>query len=114
MKKVLKYAGLVIASLIPAMFSFIIIGGLFDGESISFSFESVGIVVLSFLTIASVIIAWIRTKVGVWLVLGVGILFSIFGLITAGQNRWMAVVSSGGPLIVGALLMLWGMHIQKE
>ncbi|MCB2209360.1 hypothetical protein KQH62_00570 [bacterium] len=114
MKNVLKYAGLIIASLIPAVFAFIIIGGVFEGENTSLSFESIGLVLLSVLTIASIIIAWLKMKIGVWLVLGVGILFSIFGIITAGQNRWMPVVSTGGPMILGALLMLWSLKLHKN
>jgi hypothetical protein len=96
-------------SLVAAVYAFIIIGGLFEGEPISFNFESLGMAVLSLLTIASAVIAWVKHRIGVWLVLGVGILFAVFGLVTAGSNRWMAVVAAGGPLIIGALLLLWGL-----
>ena len=114
MKKVPRILGLLIASFVAAIYLFIIIAGLFDPEPLSMSIESWGIVVLTLLTTASVIVAWIKTRTGVWWVLVVGVAFTIFGLVTAGSNRWMAVVAAGGPLLLGALLMLWGLRLEKE
>jgi len=114
MKKVPRILGLVIASMVAAIYLFIIIGGLFDPEPFSMSIESWGIVGLTLLTTASVIMALIKARTGVWMVLVVGVLFTIFGLVTAGNNRWMAVVAAGGPLLLGGLLMLWGLRLEKE
>ena len=69
---------------------------------------------LTLLTTASVIVAWIRPRLGVWMVLVAGVLFAIFGVVTAGQNKWMAVVAAGGPLILSGLLMFWGIHLEQE
>jgi hypothetical protein len=47
-------------------------------------------------------------RFGVWFVLTTGILFTIFALITAGQNHLMAVMAAGGPLLISGLLMILG------
>jgi hypothetical protein len=108
MRKVLRILGLTIVSVVTAFYLFILFGSFFDPEPIDFNFESIGMAVLITLTAVSVIIAWFNRRVGVWLVLAVGVLFSVFGVITAGQRKWMAVLAAGGPLIVGGLLMLFG------
>jgi len=114
MKKVPRILGLIIASFVAAIYLFIIIAGLFDPEPFSLSIEAWGIVTLTLLTVASVVVGWLRPKLGVWLVLAVGVVFAIFGLVTAEHNRWMAVVAAGGPLILGGLLILWGLRLEKE
>jgi hypothetical protein len=114
MRKIPRVLGLVIASFVAAVYLFIIIAGLFDPEPLSLGIEGIGIVVLTLLTTAGVIVAWFRPKLGVWLILGVGVVFTIFGLVTAGQNKWMAVVAAGGPLILGGLLLLWGLRLEQD
>lgn len=113
MRKTVRIIGLIIILVIAVGLLFIMMGSIFEGEKISFDFESLGMVVLSLLTIASVITAWFRIGLGVWLVLGAGILFSVFALVTAGSNQLLAVMSVGGPLIIGGLLILWGKHYKK-
>ena len=113
MRKTARIIGLIIISIIAVGLLFIMVGSIFEGESISFDFESLGMAVLSLLTIASVITAWVKMRWGVWLVLGAGILFSIFALVTAGRNHLLAVMSFGGPLIIGGSLILWGNHYKK-
>lgn len=114
MRKVPRVLGLVIASLIAAVYFLIVIGGLFDPEATPPGVEGIGMAVLALLTAASVIVAWLRPQLGGWLVLGSGTAFTIFGLVTAGQNRWMPVVAAGGPLILGGLLMLWGLRLERK
>ena len=114
MSKIPRVLGLIIASFIAAVYLFIIIAGLFDPEPASLGIEGIGIVVLTLLTTASVIVGWMKPGLGVWLILGVGVIFTIFGLVTAGQNKWMAVVAAGGPLLLGGLLMLWGLGLERE
>lgn len=113
MRKTVRIIGLIIISIIAGGLLFITIGDIFEGEPISTDAESMGMAVLSLLTIASVITAWFRIGLGVWLVLGAGILFSVFALVTAGSNHLLAVMSVGGPLIIGGLFILWGKHYKK-
>jgi len=113
MKKAARIIGLIIISLVAAFYLFIIVGGLFEEETLSFDFESLGMTVLSLSTVICVIVAWFKRRVGAWMVLVVGILFSIFGVITAGHNRWMAVLAAGGPLILGSVLILLGLERRK-
>lgn len=107
MKKTARIIGLIIISIIAAGLLFILVGGIFEGEPFSFDPESLGMALLSLLTIISVVLTWIKARIGVWFVLGAGVLFTIFALITAGSNHLLAVMSAGGPLIIGGLLVLW-------
>jgi hypothetical protein len=114
MKKVLFIIGMVIVSLVAAFYLFILFGSFFDPEPIDFSYESIGMAILISLTAISVIVTWFKRRIGVWMVLGAGISFSIFGMVTAGQRKWMAVLAAGGPLIVGAVLMILGERENKS
>lgn len=113
MRKTARIIGLIIISVIAAGLLFILVGSIFEGEPISFDFESFGMIFLGLLTVISVLLAWIKTKIGVWFVLGAGVFFTIFALITAGSNHLLAVMSVGGPLIIGGLLILWGNQYKK-
>jgi len=110
MKKTARIIGLIMISVIAGGLLFITVGGIFEGAPISTDFESLGMVLLSLLTVISVITAWVKVRIGVWFVLGAGILFVIFALVTAGSNRLLPVMTVGGPLIIGGLLILWGRH----
>ncbi len=110
MKRASRNIGLIIVSLVAAFYLFIIVAGFFEADTHSFDLESLGMVILSIATGISVIVAWVKTRLGAWLVLGVGVLFAIFGLITAGHHHWMAVMAAGGPLIIGSGLILLGLE----
>jgi hypothetical protein len=110
MKKTARIIGLIMISVIAGGLLFITVGGIFEGAPISTDAETLGMAILSLLTIISVITAWVKVRIGVWFVLGAGILFVIFALVTAGSNRLLPVMTVGGPLIIGGLLILWGRH----
>jgi hypothetical protein len=114
MKKAFRILGSVIISLVGAIYLFIMVGSLFEGEKITIDFEGLGIVILSLLTIVSAVWVWVKPRTGAWVALVVGVLFSIFGLVTAGQNRWMAVVAAGGPVVLGSILALIGIRSTPE
>jgi len=113
MKRAARFIGLIIISVIAGGLLIITVGGIFKGAPISTDAETLGMAVLSLLTIISVITAWVKVRIGVWLVLGAGVLFTIFALITAGSNHLLAVMSVGGPLIIGGLIILWGIYQKK-
>ncbi len=108
MKKTARIIGLIMISVIAGGLLFITVGGIFEGAPISTDAETLGMAILSLLTIISVITAWVKVRIGLWFVLGAGILFVIFALVTAGSNRLLPVMTVGGPLIIGGLLILWG------
>ena len=110
MKKVLRIVGFAIITIIAAIYLLIIIGGLFENEPINNDIESIGMLILTLLTVISVLLTWIKVRIGVWFALGVGIVFSIFGVVTAGNNRILAVIAAGGPLVLGSLLILLGLE----
>ncbi len=106
MRKLARIVGYIIISIVAAILLFIVVGSLFEGEPISNNFESIGMVILSLSTIISVVLAWFKVRIGVWFVLVVGILFTIFALITAGSHHLLAVMTAGGPMIIGGILLL--------
>jgi hypothetical protein len=114
MKKVLRIVGFVIITVVAAIYLLIIVGGLFEQEPISSDIESIGMLILTLLTVISVVLTWVRVRMGVWILLGVGILFSIFGVVTAGNNRILAVIAAGGPLVLGSVLIIFGLERKKS
>ena len=114
MKKIIRILGSVIISIVGGIYLLIMVGSIFEGEKIEMNFEGLGIAILSILTVVSAVWVWVKARTGAWFALAVGVLFSIFGLITAGQNRWMAVVAAGGPIIIGSVLLLLGIRAEKE
>jgi len=106
MKRVARILGLIIINAIAAVYLMISIGSLFEGETMPFDFESIGMAVLAGLTFITVILTWFKRRLGAWLVLVVGILFAIFALVTAQRMQIIAVMAAGGPLIIGSLLIL--------
>jgi len=83
MKKIARITGVVIVTIVAACWLFIIIVSIFEGEKPTFDWESLGVIVLSLLT--------------------------IFAAVTAGHNHLFAVLVAGGPLILAAILMILGM-----
>ena len=114
MKKALRIIGSCIVSIVAAFYLLIMIGGLFEGQTISFDYESFGMVFLSMFTIISAVVVWIKPRVGVWMVLVAGVLFTIFALITAGRNYLMAVMGAGGPLLIAGVLILLGVKLRHK
>lgn len=106
MKKVLRILGSVMISFFAAIYLFIMVGSAFDGEELSLTYESLGIIILGILTVISAVWVWVNPRTGAYVALIVGILFSIFGVVTAGQNWWMALLAAGGPIIVGSLMVI--------
>ena len=58
--------------------------------------------------IAAVIYAWVDARRGGWAILAIGVAFTIFALVTAGQRHWMAVLGGGVPFLLIGLLFLMG------
>ena len=114
MKKVLRYAGLAMVTVVAAIYGSILIGGIFEGSPGPMNWESIGMAVLSGLAILSAAISWFRLGTGAWMTLGVGVLFTIFALVTAGQMHLIAVMSSGFPLLLGGGMMLLSLHLPQK
>ena len=113
MRRVARILGLIIVSIIAGGLLFILVGGIFEGEPLTLELESLGMLFLGLLTGISAVLAWVKQEIGVWFVLVAGILFTIFALATAGSNHLLAVMTIGGPLIIGGLLILWGRGQKK-
>ncbi len=114
MKKFLIFTGRILVNFVALYYLVVLILGVIFDSSQNWNLESLGIVILSMLTVISAIYIWIRLKPGVWVVLIVGLLFSSFAYITAGRHQLMAVMISGGPLLFGGLLALLGSLVRTE
>jgi len=114
MKKVLRYTGLALVTVVAAIYGFILIGSIFEGSTEPMNWESLGMAVLSSLAVLSAVVSWFWLGVGVWMTLGVGALFTIFALVSAGRMHIIAVMASGFPLLLGGGLMLLSLRINKK
>jgi hypothetical protein len=109
MKKVLMWIGRILITIVGFYYLFILILGLFDAPAEPIELEGLGVVTFGILTLISIVLAYVRPRIGAWTVLGVGIGFSIFALLTAGRYFLGAVMVSGGPLVIGGLLLIFSL-----
>ena len=114
MKKGLRYVGLALVTVVAAIYGFIFVGSFFEGSTGPLNWESIGMAVLSSLAILSAVVSWFRLRIGAWMTLGVGVLFTIFALVTAGGMHLIAVMASGFPLLLGGGLMLLSLHLRQK
>ena len=114
MKKVLRYAGLALVTVVAAIYGFILVGGIVEGSTEPMNWEATGMAVLSSLAILSAAVSWFRLGIGAWMTLGVGVLFTIFALVTAGGMHLIAVMSSGFPLLLGSGMMLLSLRLPQK
>ncbi len=113
-KKILRYAGLALVTVVAALYGFILIGSLFEGSTAPMNWETLGMAVLSGLAVLAAVLSWLWLGVGAWMTLAVGVLFTIFALVTAGRMHLIAVMASGFPLLLGGGLMLLSLRIHKK
>jgi hypothetical protein len=117
MKKTARKLGAIIVSIVGSYCLFLSIFYLLGLADVRVDSESVGVVVLSIMTVIGVVLVWVKMRMGAWLVLIVGFLFSIFALISTApyplSSKIIAIMVSGGPLILGSSLMLWGLHEKR-
>lgn len=109
MKKAARISSVIIVTIVAAFYLFIISVSIIEGEPLATDWESLGMTTLSILTVASAVISWVKISAGAWMTLVVGILFSIFAAITAGHHHLVAVLVSGAPLILAAILIIVGL-----
>ncbi|MEZ4503923.1 MAG: hypothetical protein R3C39_14970 [Dehalococcoidia bacterium] len=70
--------------------------------------EGVTVGVLGTAAVAAAIAAWRHQEWTFRLMLGLAIAGALLGLITAGSNQWLAVLTAGGPYAVAAALAWFG------
>ena len=106
MNRVIRLLGLSLVTLVAGFYLFILMVGAVEGAQENLDFESLGMIILGLLTVASAVVAWLKMPIGGWVAVVVGVIFAIFAFFSAGHNRWLAVLVSGLPLAVGGGLML--------
>lgn len=112
MKRVLHLIGAILVSFVAAYYLFILIVGLSEGPITIEGFESIGMIIFGFLNIVCAVMNWMKLRYSPIATLVVGVLFSIFAIFTAGHSHFIAVLVSGGPLILGGAFLLLG--VEKE
>jgi hypothetical protein len=69
---------------------------------------------LILIAVAGVVIAFFNEQMGGWVALLAGIALTVFALVTAGRNHWLAVLVAGAPFFVSGVLFLIGARMQRE
>jgi hypothetical protein len=107
-QRVIGTAARIIGGLAAAMWLAPLVGALVTGDHTEDGSlaESIGIGVLAGANIVGVVIAFRRPRIGGWLLLVSGVLFSLLALIVAGRNEVFAAAVSGGPFIVSGVLFV--------
>ena len=62
------------------------------------------VIVVVMASLVAVALSWWRRPLMVRAMLAAGLLGAVIGIITAGQNHWMAVLVAGGPYLLAAAL----------
>lgn len=76
--------------------------------------EGIILGVLILAAVSGVATAFINDDVGGSITLVSGIALSVFALVTAGRNHWLAVLVSGAPFMVAGALFLIGAHMSRD
>jgi hypothetical protein len=117
MRKTACIVGGIIVSIVAVYCLVLLIVFVMGYADVPDNLETMGVIVLSILTIIGAVIVWVRKRVGAWVSLVIGILFIIFALITAApyplSSQLFAMMVSGVPLIIGSILMLWGLKEER-
>ncbi|MBN1485695.1 MAG: hypothetical protein JXA37_13355 [Chloroflexia bacterium] len=92
---------------------FIMLGHLFSPTEES-SLEGAVLVGLALLAIAGVALSWWREWPWTILLLGAALALGIFGYVTAGSNKHLAVLFAGGPFFVAGLLFALYVYLTRR
>lgn len=112
MKKVARMIGLLFVSFFAIFFMVSTVLTVMEG-SFPLDTENLVAAILGVLLLISVLVAWFKVRTGVWLILGIGVLFSILGLIAGGSNRYFAALL-GVIVFLSGLLILLGIPDKKN
>lgn len=102
----MRLAARVVGTLAVAIWIMIFVGGLLAENPEPVTIESYVIIALSACGAVGVAWAFLSERIGGIITLAVGVAFSIFALVTAGRNAWIAVLFAGGPFLLAGLLFL--------
>jgi len=69
---------------------------------------------LMLIAITGVVIAFFNEQIGGSVALVAGIALTVFALVTAGRNHWLAVLVSGAPFLISGVLFLIGARMQRD
>lgn len=50
------------------------------------------------------VVSWARTSSSFWLFVAIGTMGAVVGVVTAGENHWVAALVSGGPYFLAAAI----------
>lgn len=101
----MRKAGFIIGFIVASLWGAIFIGGAFSDQE-PFTLESLILLMLVILNIASLVYALKSLRRGAYLLLASAVLFSIFALVTAGRSQLLALSVSGGPFLAAAILLI--------
>ena len=103
--KWLRWIGRGLGFVVVAWWLLVAVGTAVTGKE-PWTYESTIITVLLVALMASFAIAWWREGLGGALLTAFAVAFSIFGYFSAGYNRGLAMLISGGPFLISGVLLL--------
>jgi hypothetical protein len=107
MKTWLYLIGLGIGSVAASIWIFLLVSNFILSPSIPEG-EGLGFFVISIACILSTLASWFKTKTGGLMMIIAGAAFAFFIYITADQNKWLGVMLSGAPFVIGGILVALG------
>jgi len=118
--KWLRWIARAVGTSASALFLFVaVVSAFFDPEP--WTLEGAVLAGLVLVAAVGVALAWWREGTGGTVVTAAGIALSIFAYVSAGHNKWFAVLVAGGPFLASGALFLacwWraaaSHHVQKR
>ena len=108
--RVPRWIGLGLGTLAGAVWAFVLIASLIGGPDPhaveGAAVEGTALTVLALACLAGVGLAWWRARLGGAVLVVAGLALCIFAAVSAGRNRWSAVLISGAPFLVAGVLLV--------
>lgn len=87
---------------------------LFEEGIMPLEAEGMTLGALILIAVAGVVTAFFKEDTGGSITLVAGIALSIFALVTAGRNHWLAVMVSGAPFAAAGILFLTSARMSRD
>ena len=112
--KILLWSGRAIAALVTFGWLLITFLGAINPEKEPWTIESTMLLTMIVIAVLVTLLAWRNEKTGAIALILFGLAFSAFGYVSAGHNKWLAVLSSGAPFLMAGALMAAAWMLEKR
>lgn len=108
------WAARIIGLAATLMWTFVLVASAIDEGIDGFQGEGAILAGLILIAVTGVLTAFFNEEFGGTFTLVAGIALSVFAVVSAGRNHWLAVIVSGVPFVVAGVLFLIGARIQRN